>query len=163
MRYRTRQLGVVEVAKDKVLCLVAPLLGFEAYRKYALIPVPAAQPFFCLQSLEEPQLAFPVIAADELGMAYPIRTDDLRRVAAASADEVACWIVAALPAGGAGKLRLNLHAPVLVNVRKQLAAQIVVGDECLIVRSEIVHEVCSADFAYEARVESEAAAVSARS
>ena len=163
MRYRTRQLGVVEIAKDKVLYLVAPLLGFEAFRKYALIPVPSAQPFFCLQSLEEPQLAFPVILADELGMAYPIRTDDLRRVGATSADEVACWIVAALPAGGAGKLRLNLHAPILVNARKQLAAQIVLGDECLIVRTEIVHEVRSAHFACEAGAESEVSAESARS
>ena len=154
MRYKTRELGVVEVPRDKILCLVAPLLGFESFRKYALLPVPGARPFFCLQSLEEPQLAFPVVTADELGIAYPLKAGDLQRVAAASEGEVACWVVAALPAGGAGKLRLNLRAPVLVNARKQLAAQIVVGDECLIVRSEIVHEACTTDFAYEMRMES---------
>ena len=88
MRYRTRQLGVVEVAKDKVLCFVAPLLGFESFRKYALLPVPGARPFFCLQSLEEPQLAFPVVRADELAIEYPLSPDDLRRVAATSRDEI---------------------------------------------------------------------------
>jgi flagellar assembly factor FliW len=163
VRYKTRQLGVVEVSKDKVLCLVAPLVGFEAFRKYALIPVPGAQPFFCLQSLEESQLAFPVILADELGVAYPVRTDELRRVGATSADEVACWIVAALPAGGADRLRLNLHAPILVNAGKQLAAQIVLSDECLTVRTEIVHQARSAGFACEVRAEYEIFTASARS
>ena len=133
VRYRTRQLGVVEVAKDKVLCFVAPLLGFESFRKYALLPVPGARPFFCLQSLEEPQLTFPVLRADELAVEYPLSPDDLRRVAATSRDETACWVVVALPADGT-PLRPNLRAPVIVNEKKQLAAQIVISDECAIGR-----------------------------
>jgi flagellar assembly factor FliW len=142
MRYRTRQLGAVEVAKDAILFFVAPLLGFESFRKFALLPVPGAKPFFWLQSLEEPQLAFPVVAASEVGATYPMPTDDLRRVAAASADEVSCWIVVALPAAAprsrqasGGKFRLNLRAPIVVNAHQQLAAQIVVGDEYSIVRT----------------------------
>ena len=129
MRYRTRQLGVVEVAKDKILCFVTPLLGFESFRKYALLPVPGAGPFFCLQSLEEAQLAFPVLRADELAIQYPLSPDDLRRVAAVSRDEATCWVVVALPTDGK-PLRPNLRAPVIVNEKKQLAAQIVLSDEC---------------------------------
>lgn len=129
MRYRTRQLGVVEVAKDKVLCFVAPLLGFESFRKYTLLPVAGARPFFSLQSLEEPQLAFPVIREDELAIDYPLSPDDLRRVAAVSRGETTCWVVLALPNDGT-PLRLNLRAPVIVNEKKQLAAQIVISDEC---------------------------------
>ncbi|MGD1001238.1 MAG: flagellar assembly protein FliW [Candidatus Brocadiia bacterium] len=133
MRYRTRQLGVMEVAKDKVLCFVAPLLGFESFRKYALLPVTGARPFFSLQSLEEPQLAFPVLRADELAIEYPLSPDDLRRVAAASRDQTTCWVVVALPTDGT-PLRPNLRAPVVVNEKKQLAAQIVISDECPIGR-----------------------------
>jgi flagellar assembly factor FliW len=169
VRYRTRQLGVVEVAKEKILCFVAPLLGFESFRKYALLPVPGAQPFFWLQSLEEPQLAFPVVAADEAGVSYTLRTDDLRRLAAASADEVACWVVVALPApaagrqAGAGKFRFNLRAPIVVNARKQLAAQIVVGDEYPIVRTALARQERSAASGRAVQAESEVSAVSAGS
>ncbi len=131
MRYRTRQLGVMEVAKDKILCFVVPLLGFASFRKYVLLPVPGARPFFCLQSLEEPQLTFPVLHADELAIEYPLSPDDLRRVAAASKDEITCWVVVALPADGT-PFRPNLRAPVVVNGKKQLAAQIVISDERLI-------------------------------
>lgn len=131
MRYKTRQFGVVEVAKDKVLCFVAPLLGFESFRKYVLLPVPGARPFFCLQSLEEPQLTFPMLRADELAIEYPLSPDDVRRVAAMSRDEITCWVVVALPTDGT-PLRPNLRAPVIVNEKKQLAAQIVVSDERLI-------------------------------
>jgi flagellar assembly factor FliW len=166
-------LGAVEVPKDKILCFVTPLLGFESFRKYALLPVPGAQPFFWLQSLEEPQLAFPVVSAGEVGVAYPMRADDLRRIAASSADEVTCWVVVALPGAaatgrqsrtvgrqaGAGKFRLNLRAPVLMNARKQLAAQIVLGDEYPIVRTEQAHKEHAA--APEARAEPEVSAASA--
>ncbi len=127
MRYRTRQFGVMEIAKDKVLCFVAPLLGFESFRKYALIPVAGARPFFSLQSLEEPQLAFPVLRADELAIEYPLSPNDLRRIAATSKAEVACWVVVALLSDGT-PIRPNLRAPVVVNEKKQLAAQIVVSD-----------------------------------
>jgi len=130
----TRQLGAVEVAKDKVLCFVAPLLGFEAFRKYALLPIPGAGPFFCLQSLEEPQLAFPVLRENELAIEYPLSPEDLRHVAATSRDETTCWVVVALPADGR-PLRPNFRAPVIVNEKKQLAAQIVVSDESPIGRT----------------------------
>lgn len=137
MRYRTRELGVVEVSKDKVLCFTAPLLGFESFRKYALLTAGRdAKPFLVLQSLEEPQLAFPVVRAEELSLAFRGRAcakrlsaDDLQRVAAATPDEVTCWVVVAIPADG-GPLRLNLRAPLIVNEKKQLAAQVILGEEC---------------------------------
>jgi len=129
-------LGYVEVTKDKVLCFTAPLLGFESFRKYALLPAPGAKPFFVLQSLETPQLAFPVVRAEELSLVYRARpcaslvsAEDLRRVAATTPDEVTCWIVVAMPTDGS-PLRLNLRAPLVVNEKKQLAAQVVIGEEC---------------------------------
>lgn len=134
MRYRTRQLGVVEVPRDKVLCFVVPLLGFALFRKYVLLPVPGARPFFCLQSLEEPQLTFPVLRADELAVEYAMPPDDLRRVAATSDDEATCWIVVAFPTEGM-PLRPNFRAPIIVNEKKQLAAQIVLSDERFIRRT----------------------------
>ena len=51
-----------------------------------------------------------------------------------SRDETTCWVVIALPADGT-PLRLNLRAPVIVNEKKQLAAQIVISDERAIGRS----------------------------
>jgi flagellar assembly factor FliW len=135
VRYRTKELGIVEVEKSRVLCFIAPLLGFEAFRKYALLPVPGCKPFFVLQSLEEPQLAFPVVRAEELTLAYRgracatlVSAGDLQSVAAASPDDVACWIVVALPKDDT-PLRLNLRAPLIVNEEKQLAAQVILGEE----------------------------------
>jgi flagellar assembly factor FliW len=154
-------LGVVEVAKDKILCFVAPMLGFESHRKYALLPVPGAGPFFWLQSLEVPQLAFPVVRENELAIEYPLSPEDLRRLAAMSRDEVACWVVVALPADGTPP-RPNFRAPVIVNEKKQLAAQIIVGDEDVIVRTELVHQRGSADSAGKVSVESAVAAGSAK-
>jgi flagellar assembly factor FliW len=137
VRYRTRELGTVEIARDKVLCFTAPLVGFESFHKYALLPAPGAKPFFVLQSLEEPQLAFPVVRAEELSLVYRgqgcaslLSAGDLRRVTATTPDEVTCWIVVALPTDGS-PLRLNLRAPVIVNEKKQLAAQVFVGEECV--------------------------------
>ena len=112
-------------------------VGVRVRRKAHLLPAGrAAKPFFVLQSLETPQLAFPVVRAEELSLAFRgcacvkrVSADDLQRVAAATPDDVSCWVVVAIPSDGS-PLRLNLRAPLIVNEKKQLAAQVILGEEC---------------------------------
>ena len=128
MRIETREIGAVEVAPGQILDFVAPLLGFERYRKFALLPVPEAAPFHWLQSLQEKELAFLAVSAEELEIAYRSEKQDLDGVGASSWDEVECWVLVVVPEDG-GSIRVNLRAPVVVHTETKLAAQIIVRDE----------------------------------
>jgi len=127
MRVATRDMGVVEVRPEQVVEFVVPLLGFEAYRKFAIIPVPQAPPFHLLQSLEERCLAFPLVRAEVLHTSYRSGPKVLQPLGVESWDRVECWIIVAIPPDG-GPLRPNLAAPVVVDPDTRRAAQIIVQD-----------------------------------
>jgi len=121
---RTRDLGEVEVAPERVFEFVSPLLGFEAYRRFAIVPMPNAAPFHSLQSLEERGLAFPLVSAEEFAVVFAGPTDDLAPLGADSWKDVECWIIVGIPGEGA-PLRPNLKAPVVVCPKTGRAAQLV--------------------------------------
>ena len=125
---QTREMGHVEVAEAQVIELVSPILGFERYRRYALIPVPDA-PILCwLQSLDEAQLAFPVVSAGDLEIAYPDGAEIRQKLHNVSEEELRFWVIVTIPQGG-GAMRVNLRAPIVVNTRTRQAAQIVMREE----------------------------------
>ena len=121
-------MGVVEVRPDQVLEFAAPVLGFESYRSFAILPDDNAPPFHWLQSLEEKGLAFPLVSAGELAIAYRGGEESLAILGASSWDDVQCWIIVVVPQDGE-QIRANLRAPVVVNPRNGLAGQIIVRDE----------------------------------
>lgn len=121
-------MGDVEVRPDQVFEFVAPILGFEPFRDFAILPDLTAVPFHWLQSLEEKGLAFPVVSAEELDIAYRGGEESLGVVGAASWDQVQCWIIVVVPRDGS-PMRVNLRAPVVANPRNGLAGQIILTEE----------------------------------
>ncbi len=128
MRFDTRELGTVDIDPGDIVEFSMPILGFESYKKFAILSVPDAEPFHWLQSLEEKELAFPVVRAEELGVSYRADPEDMDCLDASSQEEVTWWVLVVIPADG-GQLRVNLRAPVLVNPKGRLAAQIIVRDD----------------------------------
>ncbi len=136
----TRDMGTVNVAPDQVVNFVSPLFGFESYRDFAIIPIPKALPFHWLQCLEEKCLAFPLVNAEDLQAVYTadlvlrsgallrrVATAQLEKLGADSWDQVQCWVIVAVPPDGR-PIRPNLAAPVVVNPKTRLAAQIIVQE-----------------------------------
>jgi len=121
-------MGRVQVRTEQVCRFVSPILGFEAYRAFAILPDPAAAPFHWLQSLEDKRVAFPVVSAGEIGMVYSGNEDVLGAVGASSWHDVECWLIVVFPSDR-GPMRMNLRAPVLVHRRTRSAAQGIVREE----------------------------------
>jgi len=128
LQYETREMGVTEVRPDQTFEFAAPVLGFEQYRRFAILPDESAPPFHWLQSLEEKALAFPVVSAEHLEVSFQGDTDCLRVLGASSWDDVRCWIVVVVPGGG-GQMRVNLRAPIVVNAANGLAGQLILRED----------------------------------
>jgi flagellar assembly factor FliW len=128
VRVETREMGPQDVGEEQMFEFCSPMLGFDSHRRYALIAAPDAPPFHWLQSVEEAELAFPVVCADELAVGYDATAEIQQKLGAISDDEIQFWVVVTIPSDG-GQLRLNLRAPVAISTRTGRAAQIIMRDE----------------------------------
>jgi len=124
----TREMGAIEIASQEILTFTVPVLGFEAYKRFVIVPDPEAPPFNWLQSVEEKRVAFPVVRAEEIGAAYHENTHTLAQLGASGWDQVDTWVIVVIPQDGRG-IFANLRAPVVVNARTRLAGQIVMREE----------------------------------
>ncbi len=70
--YSTR-FGLLPVSDAQIWHCVAPLPGFAELQRFALLHVQEQGPFLWLQSLEEPLIAFLLVAPEHFGLRYPQR------------------------------------------------------------------------------------------
>ena len=138
MTIETRDFGPLEVEESHILTFVQPILGFEDYRRYALITTPELGPYVaCLQSLEEPGLCFVLMDPDALAVPYaPVIPEDAAE--ALGAGETVCWVIAVLGEDLAHST-VNLKSPVLVNGETRRGIQLIL-DQDLPVRCPILRE-----------------------
>ena len=106
------------------------LPAFEDRRRFVLIRIPETYPLLFLQSLDEPNVCFPVLRAMDVDPLYRLHLtkEDLRRLSLPTSRQprvgegIECLVVVALRKGGA---TANLLAPVVIDFRKMQALQAV--------------------------------------
>ena len=130
-----RRIGAIDVDNARILQMDG-LPGFPNARSFALVAGDGTSPFAWLASLDDLDLAFAVLEPSELLTNYAPRpnANDLRAVDATHPSEVA-WLV--LVNVQADDVYVNLAAPILVNEAKSRAAQIVLADASLPLRTPL--------------------------
>ena len=128
MEVRTRHWGVVEVAEDRVLHFPEGIPGFPSCRRFALLGEPGAV-FLWLQSVEDPEVALPVLDPFALfdGYEVPLDQEDVELLSVRSPQEVAVLAVVSVRAEPL-QATANLAAPILVNTTRRLARQKILPD-----------------------------------
>ncbi|MBN2333739.1 MAG: flagellar assembly protein FliW [Deltaproteobacteria bacterium] len=130
MQYTTSRFGVIEVAEDQAIQFKGGLFGFTNLTRYTMIPHRDHSPFIWLQSLEQADLAFPLI---DPHLIYP---DYLLEVSRDQADElgiedeeaVKIFVVVAMEKK-ASRMHLNMQGPIIINQLNRFAKQIV-DEQC---------------------------------
>ncbi len=130
-----RRIGAIDIDDARVLHLDG-LPGFPNARSFALVEREDTHPFAWLASLDDLDLAFAVLDPSELLKDYVPHpsANDLRAVDATHPSEVAWLVLVNVDADG---VYVNLAAPILVNEAKLRAAQIVLADASLPLRSPL--------------------------
>ncbi len=116
-------------------------LGFAKHRRFALlqIPNPKLAQFRLMQSLEDAELSFIVMPCPlEDG---PILPDDLRdaaNMAGMTPDDLGLYVIVTVRTlGETVELTGNLRAPVLLDHRRHVARQVVLGNAAYAIRAPI--------------------------
>lgn len=134
VRVKTLLRGEIEVAEDQICTFVEPLIGFEHLTRF-LIYQTAPGPMYWMQSLDDEQVAFALLAPFAAGLDpdMAIGPQDLADIDAATPDAVAVYTMVVLGADPT-ESRTNLRAPLLVSHAGNKAKQVILDDPALPVR-----------------------------
>lgn len=126
MQLRTTRFGELEVAETSVITFTQPIIGFQEYRRFVLLPGPADSAVTWLQSTESGELAFLLMNPRDVVPEYrvPLGQHELAELAVNTADELSIFTILVV-SDDVAKIRTNLKAPVLINPKQRLGKQTV--------------------------------------
>ncbi len=130
MLLKTRLFGEVKVKDEEVIHFTKPILGFDDCRQYLLMENESIFPTFWLQSINDPNLAFPVISPFSVDENYSINLQalDLDDINLKSIDDALVLTLMVVPQT-LSSIRTNLRAPIIYNPEKKIAKQLILYDE----------------------------------
>lgn len=138
MKIETSRFGTVELMEDDIIEFSEGLLGFGNIRKFVLLDDPDDEIFAWLQSCENADIAFPVLEPELFTDNYRINLskNDLASLSLASMEGTRAFTIITIPED-ATQMTANLKAPIVINVKKKLARQIVLQDNTLAIKEPI--------------------------
>lgn len=123
--------SILQKTADKPTVLHIPegMLGFSRLTRYVLIPDEKRRPFLLLQSLDDRELAFPVVDPHLIDPDYTrlLPTKEIASLKIRSRSELVVLVVAILRQAP-GETSVNLKAPLLINYSKLVGRQIILAD-----------------------------------
>jgi len=122
--------GTIEVSGDAVVHLTEALWGFPGRTTYALLPA-ARQGLWWLLSVDEPQTTFvladPFVGYPEYGIDLGESERDALQIVEPT--DALALVMVALPMTASEPVTGNFRAPIVFNISKGLARQVVNRDE----------------------------------
>lgn len=130
MLVKTKFFGEVELDDNKVLDFPNGIIGFETFKKFAIlydIDNDSKTRISWLQSLEEPALALPVIDPLAITTEYnPMIEDELLKPLGDPADEDLLFLLVMTVPSDMTKVTANMKAPVIINAATCKGVQLIV-------------------------------------
>jgi len=122
--------GLIEVPADAVMRFVSPMWGFEGHREFALLPAARHGVWWFISTGETPAtfvLADPFVAQADYGI--DINDAEREELQLEGETDALALVMLAMPATAGAPITANFRAPLVFNVAKRLAKQVVNRDD----------------------------------
>lgn len=141
MLVKTKYFGEVELDEDKVLTFENGILGFEEYKKYAILynnELEEEPMISWLQSLDEPSLALPIIHPIYVKADYsPVVSDEILETLGDWEDiEATIFLTMTVPAD-ITQMTVNLKAPIIIHSETKKGCQAVAENSDYLIKYKI--------------------------
>jgi flagellar assembly factor FliW len=136
MQLKTVHFGEIEINEEEIIYFPEGVPGFEDSKKYALIGNESNEAvFFWLQSIDTPDLCFVVTDPFMIYDRYAVDVEDeeVEVLGITDSKKVLTLTIVIIPEN-INELRVNLKAPILINVEKKLGKQIILKNDNLPIR-----------------------------
>ena len=124
----SQALGRVTVSEDLIITFASGLPGFPDEHRYALINGYLQPPFYCLQCVDNPTLAFVVTDPTALVPDYRPKNGvaTLQELQASSPEDLQVLVTLTIPPGRPREITANLMSPLVINPEQRLGKQVVI-------------------------------------
>jgi flagellar assembly factor FliW len=130
MKLRTACFGNIEIDPAGIIHFPGGVPGFEDCRRFVLLQRPEEAPVAWLQGVDDPDLAFAVVEPCHFLADYhpPLSPAELEPLKLAAGEEALILIILVL-APEPERITANLQAPVIINRKEKLGAQVYLGED----------------------------------
>ncbi len=134
MKAKTRLFGEIDIEEEKIITLEKGMIGFPFLQKFTLIfdeeKEKKTASIMWFQSMDEPEVAFPVINPNEIKPDYSPFVDDEMLMPLGSLNEENTYLLVTVTATPEVKqATVNLKAPIVINTDTKKGCQIIVEDD----------------------------------
>jgi flagellar assembly factor FliW len=126
---KTGRFGQLTVGNDETILVPQGILGFPEYKKYCLVDPGDDTLILWLQSLENPEIAFPLLEPKIFKPDYAARLSaaELRELKLENVNQSAVFGILTIP-NDITQMTANLKAPLVINLKEQIAKQVVLQE-----------------------------------
>lgn len=134
MKADTRLFGEIDIEEEKIITLENGMIGLPEFQKFALIfdeeKGMKASSIMWLQSMDDPQTAFPVMQPNTVKPDYnPTVNDEVLSPLGELKEENTYVLVTLTAASDVKETSVNLKAPIVINTDTRKGCQIIVEDD----------------------------------
>ena len=126
-KINTMRFGEIEVEDDKVVHFKKGIPAFEDEHEFVIIPYDEESPYYFMQSLKSPELAFLITTPFIFFPEYSIEVDDdtMAELNIKNSEDVLLYSIITIPNGSIRYMTANLLAPLVLNIENMQAKQLV--------------------------------------
>jgi flagellar assembly factor FliW len=128
MKINTTRFGEVDIDENKILNFVSPIIGYNEYLKFTIIEQENNELFQWLQSVDNPELAFPISIPSYFNIDYNFEIDDTmqEKLQIEDAKNLLIYNIVTIPNTNPHGATINLLAPILINSKNNYAVQYII-------------------------------------
>jgi flagellar assembly factor FliW len=125
----TGRFGQLTVGNDEQILIPQGIMGFPEYTKFCLVDPGDDTLILWLQSLENPEIVFPVLEPKIFRANYTVRLSaaELRELKLDNVNQSAVFSILTIPED-VTQMTANIKAPLVINLKDQLGRQVVLQE-----------------------------------
>jgi flagellar assembly factor FliW len=126
---KTGRFGPITVGEDETIRIPQGVLGFPEYTQFCLVDPGDETLILWLQSLDNPEIAFPLLEPKIFRPDYAARlsASELRELKLENINQSAVFSILTIPTD-VTQMTANLKAPLVINLKEKLAKQVVLQE-----------------------------------
>ena len=126
---KTGRFGQLTIGSEEIIQIPQGIMGFPEYTEFCLVDPGDETLILWLQSVRNPDIAFPVLEPKIFKPEYSTRLSaaELRELKLENISQSAVFSILTIP-GDVMQMTANLKAPLVINLKDQIARQVVLQE-----------------------------------
>ncbi len=126
-KINTDRFGEIEVDENRIIHFKDGIPAFEDEHEFIILPYDEESPYYFMQSLKKPSLAFLLTIPEIFFPDYSAEIDDdtVAELEIKDVEKILVYAMITIPNGSVRYMTANLLAPLVINIENMQAKQIV--------------------------------------